>query len=214
MRTFSPARFITSHPSLVVCSAERATELCNEPMTRANIAGLLSIADPPPYVAKRPHQNVLDALIHERAAVGLMDFRDLITETDGDGSAYVNIPTRAHAERVLSWFHSVATRPGARIVVHCTAGRSRSSAAAFIMLCDRLGPGKEAEAMAELLKACERTPLPNTLLVKFADELLGRKGEMIRVAQAQNDDPQDCEADGNKPVTGTALLAAIRRGEL
>ena len=55
---------------------------------------------------------------------------------------------------------------------------SRSMASAYTVLCDRLGPGREVEiAMAIRRRAAHANP--NTLLVRHADEALGRKGRMM-----------------------------------
>ncbi|UGV27574.1 hypothetical protein E0H22_18915 [Rhodopseudomonas boonkerdii] len=62
------------------------------------------------------------------------------------------------------------------LLVHCWAGVSRSSAAAYAIACDR-NPGYEAEIADELRR---RSPYvtPNRLMVKLADEMLGRDGRM------------------------------------
>lgn len=71
----------------------------------------------------------------------------------------------------------------APIIVHCWAGISRSMAAAYILLCERLGPGSE-ERIARTIR--ERAPhaYPNPLFVRLADESLGRDGRMIAAAEA------------------------------
>ena len=67
-----------------------------------------------------------------------------------------------------------AERP---MLIHCWAGISRSSAAAYAIACDR-NPGFENEIADELRR---RSPLvtPNILMVQIADELLGRRGVMV-----------------------------------
>ena len=62
------------------------------------------------------------------------------------------------------------------LLIHCWAGISRSSAAAYAIACDR-NPGHEAEIADELRR---RSPYvtPNRLMVKLADEMLGRGGRM------------------------------------
>lgn len=62
------------------------------------------------------------------------------------------------------------------LLIHCWAGISRSSAAAYAIACDR-NPGYEAEIANELRR---RSPYvtPNRLMVKLADEMLGRDGRM------------------------------------
>ena len=67
--------------------------------------------------------------------------------------------------------------PGRALLIHCWAGISRSSAAAYVIACDR-NPGFEVEIADELRR---RSPVvtPNKLMVSLADELLGRDGRMI-----------------------------------
>jgi predicted protein tyrosine phosphatase len=69
---------------------------------------------------------------------------------------------------------------GARpMLVHCWAGVSRSTAAAFIIACQRAPEGSE-QAIAEALRAAAPFATPNPLLVSLADTALGRGGRMSR----------------------------------
>lgn len=70
-------------------------------------------------------------------------------------------------------FGRQAQRP---LVIHCWAGISRSSAAAYALACDG-NPGHEHEIADELRR---RAPFatPNRLMVALADELLAREGRM------------------------------------
>ncbi len=72
---------------------------------------------------------------------------------------------------------------GAPILVHCWAGVSRSMAAAFTLLCDRLEPGKESE-IAQAIRARAPHAFPNPLIVRHADRALGRGGRMIAAAES------------------------------
>jgi predicted protein tyrosine phosphatase len=67
--------------------------------------------------------------------------------------------------------------PQRALLIHCWAGISRSSAAAFAIACDR-NPGFERDIANELRR---RAPFvtPNRLMVRLADEVLGREGRMI-----------------------------------
>jgi predicted protein tyrosine phosphatase len=66
-------------------------------------------------------------------------------------------------------------------VIHCWAGISRSSAAAYVLACDR-NPGFELEIAGELR---HRAPsvTPNSLMVRLADDLLGRNGRMVQAIE-------------------------------
>jgi len=65
-----------------------------------------------------------------------------------------------------------------RVLIHCEAGVSRSSAAALIMYAYWLGPGREREAMARVLS---QRPVadPNRRMVALADRLLDRGGRLV-----------------------------------
>jgi predicted protein tyrosine phosphatase len=63
------------------------------------------------------------------------------------------------------------------MLIHCWAGISRSSAAAFLMACDR-NSGYEHDIAGELRRLAPFAT-PNRLMVTLADDLLGRRGRMV-----------------------------------
>ena len=80
------------------------------------------------------------------------------------------------------------------LLIHCWAGISRSSAAAYAIACDR-NPGFERDIAIELRR---RSPsaTPNRLMVRLADDLLERNGRMVeaidgigRGAEAREGEP-------------------------
>lgn len=68
-------------------------------------------------------------------------------------------------------------------LVHCWAGISRSTAAAYILLCDIHGPGYEEE-IASALRMRAPHANPNRLMIRHADALLQRKRRMIEAVEA------------------------------
>ncbi len=64
------------------------------------------------------------------------------------------------------------------LVVHCYAGISRSTAAAFIALCVAR-PERDEREIAARLRMASSSATPNRRLVALADQLLGRDGRMI-----------------------------------
>jgi predicted protein tyrosine phosphatase len=68
------------------------------------------------------------------------------------------------------------------MLVHCWAGVSRSMAAAYILLCDRLSSGSERE-IAQAMRRRAPHAYPNPLMVKLADRALGRDGRMVVAAE-------------------------------
>ena len=71
----------------------------------------------------------------------------------------------------------------APLVVHCYAGISRSTAGAFITAC-ALNPKRDERTIARLIRDASPTAMPNLRLVALADDLLGRKGRMIKAVDA------------------------------
>jgi predicted protein tyrosine phosphatase len=86
-------------------------------------------------------------------------------------------PAMEHVEAVIDFGRR--WRREAPMLVHCWAGISRSTAAAYIMACDTLGPGCEDE-VAWRLRAASPTAFPNRLMIELADTALGRRGFMAR----------------------------------
>jgi predicted protein tyrosine phosphatase len=68
-------------------------------------------------------------------------------------------------------------------VIHCWAGISRSTAAAYIALCT-LNPGVPEQAVAMLLREASPTAYPNRLLIRLADATLARAGRMIDAVES------------------------------
>jgi predicted protein tyrosine phosphatase len=66
----------------------------------------------------------------------------------------------------------------APLLIHCWAGISRSTAAAFITLC-ALNPEASEREAARALRRASPTAYPNRLLVALADEALSRYGRMM-----------------------------------
>jgi predicted protein tyrosine phosphatase len=89
-------------------------------------------------------------------------------------------PAETHIHALLKFGR--AWDADAPILVHCWAGVSRSMAAAYTILCDRLGPGQEL-AIAREVRARAPHADPNRLIVRLADEMLGRDGRMVEAVE-------------------------------
>lgn len=66
---------------------------------------------------------------------------------------------------------------GRPMLVHCWAGVSRSTAAAFVIACQR-APERSERGIAQALRAAAPYATPNALVVSLADAALGRAGRM------------------------------------
>jgi predicted protein tyrosine phosphatase len=80
------------------------------------------------------------------------------------------------------------------VMVHCWAGISRSTAAAFIMLCT-LNPKTDEEHIAQQIRAASPTATPNQWLVRLADARLKREGRMISAVDSIGRGEMTMEAD-------------------
>lgn len=86
------------------------------------------------------------------------------------------LPDEEHVRELIDF---VRTWDGSRpLVVHCYAGISRSTAAAFIALCVAR-PNRDERAIARSLRKAASFATPNARLVALADDILRRKGRMV-----------------------------------
>ena len=90
-------------------------------------------------------------------------------------------PSSAHIVRLID-FTRRWNRQGP-LVIHCWAGISRSTAAAFVTLC-ALNPETDELRLARHLRASSPVAQPNRLVVALADDALGRAGRMVRAIEA------------------------------
>jgi predicted protein tyrosine phosphatase len=72
---------------------------------------------------------------------------------------------------------------GAPLLIHCWAGISRSTAAAFTAMC-MLRPKCDEEEIAYELREASPSASPNRLVVSLTDEVLGRRGRMVAAIDA------------------------------
>lgn len=69
------------------------------------------------------------------------------------------------------------------LVIHCYAGISRSTAAAYATLCALL-PDRDEMELAQRLRHASRTATPNPRIISLADAALRREGRMIAAIHA------------------------------
>lgn len=85
-------------------------------------------------------------------------------------------PNTEHAARLVDFVQGWDRK--APLLIHCFAGLSRSTAAAFITLC-ALNPRVPEETIARALRRSSDTAVPNRLFVAHADALMRREGRML-----------------------------------
>ena len=86
------------------------------------------------------------------------------------------VPATEHVEQLIAFVRAWPREKP--LVIHCYAGISRSTAAAFIAACV-LWPEREEAEIARALRRSSPIATPNRRLVALADEHLGRAGRMV-----------------------------------
>jgi predicted protein tyrosine phosphatase len=129
---------------------------------------LLGILDPP-----TPEPAIYGHEPNSRATL-LLRFQDIDAgEPDG--------PTAEHVREIIAFADQVRSahaRAPARLLVHCHAGISRSTASAYIALARDFGLERANDAFQALLRAAVN-PWPNRRLIALADDALGAGGRLL-----------------------------------
>jgi predicted protein tyrosine phosphatase len=101
---------------------------------------------------------------------------DIAVEIEG-----YRAPAEEHVHRLIAFVERWHRRTP--LVVHCFAGISRSTAAAYIAACV-LNARRDEAAIARTLRAASPSAMPNIRLVSLADTILGRNGRMTAAIEA------------------------------
>jgi predicted protein tyrosine phosphatase len=102
-------------------------------------------------------------------------FNDIIEPAEG-----LILPNADHVADLIAFGRTWDRR--APMLVHCWAGISRSTAAAYILACDLAGPGREG-LIAKRLRQASPVATPNPLMIELADAALSRDGAMRAAIQ-------------------------------
>jgi predicted protein tyrosine phosphatase len=151
-------------PTLHVCSLSRLAETVAA--TRAShvvtLINAATVVERPPSIEEARH-----------LFIGVSDIVDPL-----DGHI---VPGAEHVERLTTFVRAWPRE--APLVIHCWAGISRSTAAAFISTC-MLAPERTEMDVALALRAASPSATPNARLVAVADDMLGRGGRMVDAVRA------------------------------
>lgn len=105
----------------------------------------------------------------------ILSIDDIEDELDG-----MIAPAETHVADLLTFVQRwTREKP---IVVHCFAGISRSTAAAFITAC-AIAPERNEAEIARAIRAASATAQPNPRIVNFGDKLLARNGRMVEAVR-------------------------------
>jgi predicted protein tyrosine phosphatase len=151
-------------PRIHVCSLALIAETVAKTGARSLITLLSPGTDMERPVGIRPERHLYLAV------------SDIVEPTPGQVLA-----DAAHLDELLGFVHSWdRTAP---MLIHCFAGVSRSTAAAYIAAC-ALEPKRDEFTIARALRAASPTASPNARLVALADDKLGRRGRMSEAISA------------------------------
>lgn len=101
----------------------------------------------------------------------VIEASDIVAPLDGHVT-----PDEAHVAEILAFAETWDRHEP--LLIHCYAGISRSTAAAYLIAC-ALAPERDEAEIAQVLRAASPSATPNALLVALADRLLGRDGRMV-----------------------------------
>lgn len=149
-------------PALTVCGIEELPDQSGRKVTH-----VLSILDP-----HHPGVDAFDAFpAHSRTT---LRFHDII-----DPEPNKLMPQPEHVGDVIRFAeHLKADAADGHVLVHCHKGISRSTAA-MLTLMAAASPEEEAESLFARLVAIRPQAWPSSLMVRFADEQLNRRGSLV-----------------------------------
>lgn len=143
---------------LHVCSLARVPETVRETGARS----LITLIDEGTRVA-RPMEIAAERHL-------FVSMSDILVAVDGH-----ILPCDAHIAALLDFVR--AWDRSAPMLIHCFAGVSRSTAAAFIAAC-ALSPHRDEHEIAAAIRSNSPTATPNARLVALGDAVLQRNGRM------------------------------------
>jgi predicted protein tyrosine phosphatase len=152
------------HPDIIIASWREAEALLNSPDDGPQIRQVISIGDP----EEPPPSGLEDRKLRLRLV-----FEDIIDDT-----SWSTAPTHEDVQAIIGFARRVEHAEG-KLLVHCSAGISRSSAAALTVLAVWLGPGREADAADTVWQISPQAD-PNPRMVDYADQLLERDGALFQ----------------------------------
>lgn len=150
-------------PALTVCGIDELPAQSDRKVTH-----VLSILDP-----THPEIGAFDSYpAHSRTT---LRFHDIIDPEPGK-----LMPQPEHVGEIIR-FGEDLTAPGAtgeHLLVHCHKGISRSTAA-MLTLMAAANPQEDAESLFARLSEIRPQAWPSSLMVRFADEQLDRRGSLV-----------------------------------
>jgi predicted protein tyrosine phosphatase len=101
----------------------------------------------------------------------ILGMDDIVDPLDGH-----IVPADIHVTELITFVRGWDR--AAPLLLHCYAGISRSTAAAYVSACT-LNPHRGELAIAQAIRGASPTATPNPRIVALADDMLGRSGRMV-----------------------------------
>ncbi len=146
-------------------------------MSRIHVCSIFKIAELAETTGARSLVTLInqDIIVHRPASIAperhlFVAVSDITVESEGH-----ILPGEAHVASLLEFVQTWDREQP--LLMHCFAGVSRSTAAAFITAC-ALAPTRPESQIAQTIRAASPTATPNARLVAVADSILGRSGRM------------------------------------
>lgn len=136
--------------------------------------------------------------------------KQLILEFDDAISMHGNskLVTFEHLERAIEFARGHRDVP---LLVHCGAGERRSPATALAIIADRLGAGREDDAVQYLFDTYKEIE-PNTRVIEIADHVLDRSGDLACGYYLFKDKRvEEKEAERKKQMSRSSLVKSKKR---
>jgi predicted protein tyrosine phosphatase len=176
-------RTLHSDSEATRCSRPLAPELPTMPTPKIYVCGVpeleaafsnafthvISIWDPE-WIDRGGVEHQLKKRLAGETRLHIAYFHDCSVEEPGR-----RLPAEDDLRQILTF--AADLKPDAHVLIHCWAGISRSTAVAYAILCQFLGPGRESDCIEAIL-AVRPQAFPNTLIVELADQILERGGAM------------------------------------
>jgi predicted protein tyrosine phosphatase len=144
---------------IIVCSLRAA----QKQLALHQATSAISILSPP---AKHPVFDGLNKTNHL-----CLRFHDVADSTPG-----LEAPGQHDMDKLLTFLN--AWDKSSNMLIHCWAGISRSTASAYIASC-LFQPDRHEIELAWELREASPSATPNPMLIKLADQALGRNGRMV-----------------------------------
>jgi predicted protein tyrosine phosphatase len=151
-------------------------------LSRIHVCSIFKIAELAETTGARSLVTLInqDIIVHRPASIAperhlFVAVSDITVESEGH-----ILPGEAHVASLLEFVQTWDREQP--LIMHCFAGVSRSTAAAFIAAC-ALSPERDEAEIARAIRQASPTATPNSRLVAVADTMLGRKGRMIEAVE-------------------------------